>query len=148
MKYSMVDVSGKPASLRWAYAQGKILLSRGTVEKIRKNELRKGDVLSLSESSGIVAAKWVPYLIPLAHNVRIDKVNIKFSIEEDGIVATSEVRGKDRTGMELESLFAVSVALLNIYDFCKAEDEKAEITGIKLLEKGKQEVEKSLDNTL
>ncbi len=143
MKYSMVDVSEKPASLRWASAQGKIILSGVTVEKIKKKQLRKGDVLSLSESSGIVAAKWVPYLIPLAHKVKIDKVEVKFSLEEDGIVAISEVRGKDRTGMELEALLSVTVALLNIYDFCKAEDERAEITGIKLLEKGKQESEKS-----
>ena len=136
----MVDVSGKKMQLRIAKARGKICLSQETVELVRKNEIKKGDVLTVSEIAGIQAAKRTPELIPLCHPLQISKISVRATIESDGVVAESEVKCIGQTGVEMEALTAVSVALLTVYDMCKAVDKNIRIGDIYLIEKTKQDV--------
>jgi len=136
----MVDVSGKKMQLRIAKARGKIYLSQETVELVRKNEIKKGDVLTVSEIAGIQAAKRTPELIPLCHPLQISKISVRATIESDGVVAESEVKCIGQTGVEMEALTAVSVALLTVYDMCKAVDKNIRIGDIYLIEKTKQDV--------
>jgi len=135
----MVDVSGKKMQLRIAKARGKIYLSQETVELVRKNEIKKGDVLTVSEIAGIQAAKRTPELIPLCHPLQISKISVRATIESDGVVAESEVKCIGQTGVEMEALTAVSVALLTVYDMCKAVDKNIRIGDIYLIEKTKQD---------
>ena len=136
----MVDVSGKKMQLRIAKARGKIYLSQETVELVRKNEIKKGDVLTVSEIAGIQSAKRTPELIPLCHPLQISKISVRATIESDGVVAESEVKCIGQTGVEMEALTAVSVALLTVYDMCKAVDKNMRIGDIYLIEKTKQDV--------
>ena len=136
----MVDVSGKKMQLRIAKARGKIYLSQETVELVRKNDIKKGDVLTVSEIAGIQAAKRTPELIPLCHPLQISKISVRATIESDGVVAESEVKCIGQTGVEMEALTAVSVALLTVYDMCKAVDKNIRIGDIYLIEKTKQDV--------
>lgn len=138
---AMVDVSCKKAQLRIAKASGRIKLSKPTVALIAENRIKKGDVLSVAEISGIQAAKRTSDLIPLCHPIPLDYVNVKASLVEDGVSVTSEIRFTGRTGVEMEALTAVSVALLAIYDMCKAVDKNMKVENIVLVEKSKQDVE-------
>ncbi len=132
----MIDVSEKFETLRFARATGKIRLPREIVKKIEKRQIKKGDVLSVSQIAGIIGAKHVPQLIPLCHPVPIDSVEINLDLEDDGILVEATVKGIGRTGYEIEAITAVSVALINIYDMCKAYTEEMHIEEIRLVEKG------------
>jgi cyclic pyranopterin phosphate synthase len=138
---NMVDVGGKKPQRRRAVASGTIFLSAQTMNLIRENQMKKGDVLTVAQIAGIQAAKQTSSLIPLCHPLAIDKVDVKMDITAQGITAQSEVRCIGRTGVEMEALTAVSIALLTVYDMCKAVDKNMRIGEIKLIEKVKEDVE-------
>jgi cyclic pyranopterin phosphate synthase len=139
-KARMVDVGYKDVQDREARATGFITLSSETIDLIRKNLVKKGDVLTVAELAGIQAAKQTSGLIPLAHNIVLDKAGVMASIETDGIRVTSEVHCTGKTGVEMEALTAVSVALLTIYDMCKAVDTGMVLGEIRLVEKIKKDI--------
>jgi cyclic pyranopterin phosphate synthase len=133
----MVDVGDKQVQLRVAKASGQILLSPENIKLISQNLLKKGDVLTVSEIAGIQAAKRTSELIPLCHNIVLNKILVKAILTDTGVAINSEVRCTGITGVEMEALTAVSVALLTIYDMCKAVDKTMVIGEIKLIEKTK-----------
>ncbi|HEY3372198.1 MAG TPA: cyclic pyranopterin monophosphate synthase MoaC [Prolixibacteraceae bacterium] len=136
----MVDVSDKQVQLRVAKAVGQIQLSTETLALISQNLLKKGDVLTVAEIAGIQAAKRTAELIPLCHNIVLNKVLVKAIPNDTGVSISSEVRCTGITGVEMEALTAVSVALLTIYDMCKAVDKKMVIGEIHLVEKTKTNI--------
>lgn len=137
---SMVDVSGKKCQRRTARAVGSILLSAEAIKLIQKNLVKKGDVLTTAKIAGIQAAKQTASLIPLCHPLQIEKIDISLSLTKKGINAESLVRCTGRTGVEMEAMVGVSIALLTIYDMCKAVDKQMVISEIKLVEKIKEDV--------
>jgi len=137
----MVDVGDKTPQRRIARAAGSIRLAAKTVELIRQNQLKKGDVLAVAQIAGIQAAKRTGELVPLCHPLVLDKVAVELELTDDAVTATSEVRCIGRTGVEMEALTAVAVALLTVYDMCKAVDDRMQIDRIRLLEKVKHDVE-------
>ena len=137
---NMVDVGDKPVSARRANATGRILLSPETVELIRENGLKKGDVISVAQIAGIMAAKKTPELIPLCHQLNLNKADVKITVQDDGVTAEGYASCNGNTGVEMEALTAVSVALLTVYDMCKAVDKNMVITNIELLSKSKEEI--------
>ncbi len=139
-KAKMVDVSFKPVIHRTAIAEGMILCGRETMDLIRDNQIKKGDVLTVAQIAGVMAAKQTSNLIPLCHNIAIDQVILELTPEEKGIRIRSKAVCTDKTGIEMEALTAVSLAALTVYDMCKAVDKSMEITGIRLLEKTKEEI--------
>ncbi|MDD3876434.1 MAG: cyclic pyranopterin monophosphate synthase MoaC [Bacteroidales bacterium] len=134
-KANMVNVGDKPTQKRTAKACGHILLNKDTIKLIEQNLMKKGDVLTIAEIAGIQAAKQTPFLIPLCHNLLLTKVDVKCILKDDGVYVESEVQCTGQTGVEMESLTAVSVALLTIYDMCKAVDKDMCIKEIRLIEK-------------
>jgi cyclic pyranopterin phosphate synthase len=139
-KANMVDVGGKPQQLRKAVASGFIELSAATLKLIRDNEMKKGDVLSSAQFAGIQAAKQTPSLIPLCHPLLLTKIDVNCTITKEGVEVIASVQCIGQTGVEMEALTAVSVALLTIYDMCKAVDKKMVISDISLLQKEKQDL--------
>ena len=131
-KAVMVDVGDKETQLRIAKASGHIILSADTVKLIRDNLMKKGDVLTVAQLAGISAAKQTSGLIPLCHNIVLDNVKVDLALDATGVRVESEVRCTGKTGVEMEALTAVSVALLTIYDMCKAVDKKMIIDNIGL----------------
>ena len=136
----MVDVGGKVPLSRQACARGRILLSGEAVQALRENRITKGDVLTVAQVAGISAAKRTSDLIPLCHPLSLNFVDIQLSCQDDGVTATSDVRCIGPTGAEMEALMAVSVALLTVYDMCKAIDKNMKITETVLLEKTKNKL--------
>lgn len=136
-KARMVDVSGKPLSERIARAAGAIRMSQTTLEAIRVNGLKKGDVLGVARIAGIMAAKKTSDLIPLCHPIAMTDVGIEFTLDDSlpGVRVESHARTTGQTGVEMEALTAVAIALLTVYDMCKAIDRSMTITGVALLEK-------------
>ena len=134
----MVDVSAKPLSARTAIATGKIRLQRETVELISANKIAKGDVFATARIAGIQAAKQTPQLIPLCHPLPLSHVAIDIVTSNDGAEVKCAARTVAQTGVEMEALTGVSVALLAIYDMCKAVDKEMRISDIRLVEKTKQ----------
>ncbi len=137
----MVDVSGKPVQRRIARASGHIDMAPATANAIRANLIKKGDVLAVAEIAGIQAAKRTPDMIPLCHTVHIASVRVLAALDDDGVTVESEVVATDQTGVEMEALSAVSVALLTVYDMCKAMDKEMTIGRIVLVEKRKENLE-------
>ncbi|MEA1887846.1 MAG: cyclic pyranopterin monophosphate synthase MoaC [Bacteroidota bacterium] len=135
----MVDVGDKPDSDRIARAGGTIMLSPSTIELIKKNEIRKGDVLTVAEIAGVQAAKKTSDLIPLCHNITVDKIMLTATLGKEGISVECEAKSRGRTGVEMEALTATSIALLTVYDMCKAVDKDMVINNIHLIEKQKNE---------
>jgi len=133
----MVDVGGKPPQRRRARAAGAIVLSAEAIDLVRQNQIKKGDVLTVAQIAGIQAAKQTAGLIPLCHPLSLDRIAVKLDIADDRIAAESEVCCVGRTGVEMEALTAVSVALLTVYDMCKAVDKHMKICDIILVEKEK-----------
>jgi cyclic pyranopterin monophosphate synthase len=133
----MVDVSAKPATERVAVAEGRVLMSRATLDLVLKGDAKKGDVLGAARVAGIMAAKKTAELIPLCHPLALSKVAVE--IEPDRklpgltVRATAKVAGP--TGVEMEALTAVSVACLTIYDMVKAVERGMRIEGVRLIEK-------------
>lgn len=137
---NMVDISGKKIVHREAYASGTIYLQDETIELIKNNLIRKGDVLSIARIAGIIGAKKTSELIPLCHNILINKIDIHFDINEDRINIRSKAVCDAKTGIEMEALTAVSIACLTIYDMCKSVDKSMVISDIKLEKKTKDEI--------
>jgi len=138
-RLTMVDVSPKPISHRFAKATGAIALRPETVALVKAGKLAKGNVIAAAELAGIQAAKKTADLIPLCHSLSLTNVLVRVELDDAGAVATAAVKSTGKTGVEMEALVAVSVALLTIYDMCKAVDHTMEITGISLLQKTKKE---------
>lgn len=134
---TMVDVSGKPETLRIAVAQGHIRMKPVTFNLIQKGQMKKGDVLGTARIAGIMAAKHTPHLIPLCHPIPISKISVEFSLdtEHSTITALSEVKNRGATGVEMEALVAVTISLLTIYDMGKAVDRGMVIEDIHLVRK-------------
>lgn len=133
----MVDVAAKPATHRVAVATGHIEMLPATLALIQGGNARKGDVLGIARIAGIQAAKKTSELIPLCHPLALTRVAVEFDVQSDGpsvrCTATAETVGP--TGVEMEALTAVQVALLTIYDMCKAVDRGMVISGVRLTEK-------------
>jgi cyclic pyranopterin monophosphate synthase len=136
-KARMVDVSGKDQSSRVAIATGSIRMSAATMDAIRSNSLRKGDVLGVARIAAIMAAKKTSETIPLCHQVALSDVQVEFTFDDGlpGLRVQTLARTVERTGVEMEALVAASAALLTIYDMAKAVDRGMTITSIALLEK-------------
>lgn len=137
----MVDVGGKKPQRRLARAAGTIEMAAATRDLIRNDQIAKGNVLTVAQIAGIQAAKRTGELIPLCHPLSLDHVAVTLELNERGVTATSEVSCMGRTGVEMEALTAVSVALLTVYDMCKAVDKQMRIGQIDLLEKVKYDDE-------
>lgn len=131
----MVDVGAKAETQREARATGHIAMSPEAAAAIRDGLVKKGDVLSVARIAGIMAAKKTSDLIPLCHPLALTKIALDLVMDETGVTATATVALTGRTGVEMEALTAVSVALLTIYDMAKALDKGMEIGGIHLLSK-------------
>ena len=131
----MVDVGGKPESARVAVASGRIAMSADALAAIRRGDAPKGDVLATARIAGIMAAKRTGELIPLCHPLSLDAVSVEFEFEENAICAMATACLTGRTGVEMEAMAAVSVALLTIYDMAKAIDKAMVIGEVRLLEK-------------
>jgi cyclic pyranopterin phosphate synthase len=119
VSYRQVDISGKPVSARTATAAGRIRLKRATVELIRKGQTEKGDPLSLAKITGIMAAKRTSELVVLCHPLKIESTKVETSLEPSGVEVTVTVSANEKTGVEMEALTGVLVALLNIWDVVK-----------------------------
>src|SRR5207247_1238365 len=133
----MVNVSAKPMSVRRAVAVGKIRLRRETLALISKDEIAKGNVFATARIAGIQAAKQTAHLIPLCHTLPLSDVKIDIVAVRDGAEVICTARTVAQTGVEMEALTGVVIALLAIYDMCKAVDKQMQITGIRLLKKTK-----------
>ena len=133
----MVDVSAKNPSARSAVATGAIRMSATTLEAVRNNSLKKGDVLAVARVAGILAAKNTASAIPLCHPIALTHVGVEFTLDDSlpGIRVEAVARTMERTGVEMEALNAAAIALLTIYDMAKALDRGMSITSISLLEK-------------
>lgn len=129
---NMVDVSGKPESVRVAVASGKVTMSREVIEELKSGANPKGDVLATARIAGIMGAKKCSELIPLCHPIALHKVEIDLKIESDGVTIMATVKTADRTGVEMEALTAVSVAGLTLVDMVKAMDPRAAIINIQV----------------
>ena len=136
----MVDVSGKPGQVRTAEATGHITLAGATISLISKNKMKKGDVLTVAEIAGIQGGKKTSDLIPLCHPLSITKIEVRASLDKSGVRIESLARCTGPTGIEMEALTAVSVALLTVYDMCKAADKTMQIDEIRLVSKSKEDL--------
>ena len=130
----MVDVSGKPETVRRAVARGRIVMAEATRRRILDGDVKKGDVLGLAEIAGIMAAKRTSDLIPLCHPLPLSHVRLSITpgTEPDSLEIEAECRTSGRTGVEMEALTAVTVAGLALYDMCKSIDRAMYITDIRL----------------
>jgi cyclic pyranopterin phosphate synthase len=133
----MVDVGAKPATERLAVARGEVHLQPATLGLIREGLLKKGDVLSVAQIAGIMAAKKTSELIPLCHPIALDQVEVDLVVSEElpGVLISASARSSGKTGVEMEALTAVSVAALAVYDMVKAVEKTARIQNIRLVEK-------------
>ena len=133
----MVDVGDKAITQRVAVAEGVIRMKSETLERIVEGQHGKGDVLGIARVAGIMAAKKTSELVPLCHPLAISKVAVDFEIqnEDNAVVCRATVHTSGQTGVEMEALTAVQIALLTVYDMCKAVDRGMTITNVGLLEK-------------
>jgi cyclic pyranopterin monophosphate synthase len=136
----MVDVSAKPMSKRTAVASGKIQLQRQTIELITKDRIAKGNVLATARIAGIQAAKQTAQLIPLCHTLPLGEIKVDIVTSNEGAEVKCTAQTVAQTGVEMEALVGATVALLAIYDMCKAVDKEMQISGVRLLSKTKQTV--------
>jgi len=136
----MVDVSAKERSAREAVAAGKIHLRQETLDLIAKNQIGKGNVFTVARIAGIQAAKQTSQLIPLCHNLNLSHVEIEIATSGSELEVKCVARTVAQTGVEMEALTGVAIALLTIYDMCKAVDKEMRMTDIRLLKKTKREV--------
>ena len=131
----MVDVGGKAETARTACASGRIRMTAQALEAVREGSGPKGDALAAARIAGIMAAKKTAELIPLCHPLALDAVTVDFAFEQDAVRATARASLTGRTGVEMEALTAVGLALLTIYDMAKALDKGMVIEDVRLLEK-------------
>ena len=141
----MVDVSGKPFSVRTAVAMGKIRLQSETLDLISKDQMVKGNVLATARIAGIQAAKQTAQLIPLCHTLPLGEVTIDIVASNEGAEVKCTARTIAQTGVEMESLTGVAVALLTIYDMCKAVDKEMTISDLRLISKTKEKPQRNAD---
>ncbi len=132
---SMVDVSDKPITQRGAVAQGRVQISQDLADRIRANEISKGNLIDVARLAGIMGAKKTGELIPLCHPLGLDLVSVEIELIETTVHIRATAKCCGRTGIEMEALTAVSVAALTIIDMGKAVDKKMVIEGIRLVEK-------------
>ena len=131
----MIDIGEKEITKREAIAKGEVFLSKATIQLIKKGKIPKGDVLNCAQVAGILGAKKTPHLIPMCHPLKITYVKVSFKLEENRIEIKARAGGIDRTGVEMETLTAVSLAALTIYDMCKGVDKEIFISNIRLVKK-------------
>ena len=133
----MVDVGWKPETERIAVAAGAITMTADTLELVKSNSLKKGDVIGIARVAGIMAAKSTAQLIPLCHPIPLSQVDIEFDLdgERTAVEITATAKTTAKTGVEMEALTAVSIAALTIYDMCKGVDRAMRIKGVRLLKK-------------
>lgn len=134
----MVDVGAKPATHRVAVARGRIEMLAATLALIQSGSAKKGDVLGVARIAGIQGAKRTSELIPLCHPIPLTRVALEFEVQETprpSVICTATAETVGATGVEMEALTAVNVALLTVYDMCKAVDRGMTITEVRLLEK-------------
>src|SRR5688500_6501087 len=136
-KARMVDVGAKPSTARRARASGFIRMSVGTLELIERNQMEKGDVLSVARVAGIMGAKKTAELIPLCHPLRLDDVQIRITADHalPGLRVEAEAATTGRTGVEMEAMVGVMVTLVTVYDMAKAHDRGMVISEVRLEEK-------------
>lgn len=133
----MVDVGAKPDSERLAIAKGAVVMQPETLALIREGALKKGDVLSVAQLAGVMAAKRTSELIPLCHPLALTQITVDLELDEElpGVQITAAVRTVGKTGVEMEALTAVSVAALTVYDMAKSAEKTMRIQDIRLVEK-------------
>jgi cyclic pyranopterin monophosphate synthase len=133
----MVDVTAKADTRREAVTKGTVHMKEKTLELITKGQIAKGDVLTVAQIAGIMAAKQTPSLIPLCHPLLLGEIKVEFEIDEPArsIHITSTVKNTGKTGVEMEAMTATAVAALTIYDMCKAVDRGIRIDNIRLIKK-------------
>ena len=131
----MVDVSSKPATERTAVAEGRVVMSKATLELIVSGNAKKGDVLGTARIAGIMAAKRTSELIPLCHPLPISSVSLELTVTDDAVEIAATVRTTGQTGVEMEALTAASVAALTVYDMCKSVDRGMRIEALRLTHK-------------
>ncbi len=146
--FRQVDVSSKPISFRKATATGVIRLKPATLARVRRGKIEKGDPMSLARLTGVQAAKRTPDIIALCHQLRLDSTEVQAKFVQGGVRVTATVSAQERTGVEMEALTAVAVALLNIWDVTKQyeKDSKGQypgtrIEGIRVIRKVKRKIE-------
>ena len=144
----IVDISDKKITKRMAIASGKIYVTNKILEQIKNNEAKKGDILTVAKIAGIMAAKKTSDLIPLCHPLKIDDIQIIFDIDNSKkvIYAEAAVKCENKTGVEMEALTGISIALLTIYDMCKASTHDMKITDIQLIKKSGGKSDFSLES--
>ena len=140
-KANMVDVGQKPVQHRIATAEGKIFVQPGTIKLIRENKMKKGDVLTVAKIAGIQGAKKTADLVPLCHPLILNHIEVELGIESNHVYAKATVKCNEKTGVEMEALTAVQVALLTVYDMCKAVDKSMVIGDVKLVSKLKSDID-------
>jgi len=143
---NMVDVSAKPLSHREAVASGKIELQPATLELIASDRIAKGNVFATARIAGIQAAKQTAQLIPLCHTLGLSHVELALTSSAAAVAATCTARTTAQTGVEMEALTGVTVALLTIYDMCKAVDKEMRIGDVHLVRKTKMEIRQDLQD--
>ena len=131
----MVDVSDKDITDRVAIATGRITLCDEAMEAIKGRKIKKGDVLTVAQVAGIMGQKRTSELIPMCHNINLTGSKITFGIEGNDIVVFSKAKTAGKTGVEMEALMGVNIALLTVYDMCKAIDKRMLISDVHLVEK-------------
>ena len=131
----MVDVADKNITTRIATASCEVLMKNSTLEQIKNNSFKKGDVLAVARVAGIMAAKKTAELIPMCHQLNLSKVSVDFEFIENGILITTMAKLDAKTGVEMEALTACTIAGLTIYDMCKAVDRFMQIDKVQMLEK-------------
>ena len=133
----MVDVGGKPVTVRTATAEGRVRMSREAFEQVESQAIRKGDVLAVAEVAGTMAAKRTSELIPLCHPLGVDLIEVRATLDPalPGVRVRGRIRCEGRTGVEMEALTAVAVACLTVYDMVKAVDRAMTIEGVQVLDK-------------
>lgn len=136
-KPRMVDISAKPDTVREAVAGGLVRMKEATMKLLSEGTVAKGDVLSVAQLAGIMAAKRTPSLIPLCHPILLGDINVELELlpGENTVAITASVKSLGKTGVEMEALTAVAVSALTIYDMCKAVDRGIRIENIRLLRK-------------
>ena len=131
----MIDVAKKKVTKRTAIAEAFINLNTATKEKIYKDKIIKGDVISVAKTAGILAAKKTSDIIPLCHQIPLNSVEIEIINKLEGLLVVSKCNSSSKTGVEMEALLSVTITALTIYDMCKSIDKSIEITKIRLLSK-------------
>jgi cyclic pyranopterin phosphate synthase len=133
----MVDVTAKAETEREAVTKGTVHMKAETLELIKQGQIAKGDVLTVAQIAGIMAAKQTPALIPLCHPLLLGEIKVEFEIDEadHAIKITSTVKNTGKTGVEMEAMTATAVAALTIYDMCKAVDRGIRIDNVRLVRK-------------